>query len=234
MSNDKIKARIQALLKKTTENGASEAEALSAAEKARELMDKYNVTVTIDETKEDGIVQSEVTATGKKRDQVLPMAVGIADFCDCTVFTRDGIHVVFVGTPSDAEMATAMYIMLRSTRDHDWKAFKKSQNYHNAVAEAGGNPNVVYRTFSLAFGIRIAERLRELAVKRKVDQEHIANSAPGRALVVVKDEMIKSYMNSQVGPLRRDRGGRLRKGSSTARTAGRMAGDRAHLQRRTK
>lgn len=46
MTTDKqqaIAARIRALLAKTTENGATDAEAMSAAEKARELMDRYQI-----------------------------------------------------------------------------------------------------------------------------------------------------------------------------------------------
>jgi hypothetical protein len=38
--------RIRGLLSKTTENGATEAEAMLAAAKARELMDKYRLTLT--------------------------------------------------------------------------------------------------------------------------------------------------------------------------------------------
>lgn len=45
MDRDKIAARIRALLSKTVENGCTEDEAIAAAEKAAEMLARYNLTV---------------------------------------------------------------------------------------------------------------------------------------------------------------------------------------------
>ena len=47
-------AKIKALLGKTIENGATEAEAMAAAIKARELMDKYDIDLTTLDMKAEG------------------------------------------------------------------------------------------------------------------------------------------------------------------------------------
>ena len=53
MNKDKILEKIRALMLKTVENGASESEAVAAAQKVAELLEKYNLMmseVEIDES----------------------------------------------------------------------------------------------------------------------------------------------------------------------------------------
>jgi hypothetical protein len=54
---EKLLARIKALFSNTTGAGATEAEELAAAEKARELIEKYQVDMGAEELKKEGFIQ---------------------------------------------------------------------------------------------------------------------------------------------------------------------------------
>lgn len=56
-----IASRIEALLNKTVENGATEEEAFAAMEKASELMAKYQMNMTEVQLAAEGLVKSEVS-----------------------------------------------------------------------------------------------------------------------------------------------------------------------------
>src|SRR5690606_647437 len=83
----KIAARIKALMAKTAENGATEEEALAAMQKARELMDKYGLTM--DAIKADA---ETIDKQSMKRDDYKTfvikdrLASEVARYCDCKVW----------------------------------------------------------------------------------------------------------------------------------------------------
>ena len=56
---EKLLARIKALFSKTTEAGATEAEELAATEKARELIEKYQLDMGAEELKREGFVKKK-------------------------------------------------------------------------------------------------------------------------------------------------------------------------------
>ena len=230
MNDEKIIAKIQALLAKTTANGATEAEALSAAAKARELMDKHNVTVSETTIKQSGVTEGVSKSKSKRVDQVICMATGIAVFCDCKALIRDKIHVVFIGSPDDVAMAQSMFDMLRSARDKEWQSFKRRAEFNDAMSEARGNPNAVYRRFSQAFGGRMGQRLKEMTEQRK----RKLTATTGTALVVVKSALVDQYMAEKYRRLGVNRSGRLRSNTYTASIAGRAAAERTTIQQRVK
>ena len=67
---EKVASVVEALLAKTTENGATEAEAMAAAEKARELMDRYQI-----EPVRRGLEQEGVHKVSIKRGHYKTLAV---------------------------------------------------------------------------------------------------------------------------------------------------------------
>ena len=64
---DKLKARIQALRAKTTDNGCTEDEALSAAAKVAELLDRHDLSLTDIEIRDEHCERIEFETWRKKR-----------------------------------------------------------------------------------------------------------------------------------------------------------------------
>jgi uncharacterized protein DUF2786 len=74
---DAVATRIRGLMAKTTENGCTEEEAMLAAAKARELMDRYRLTMT------DVEIQAEpiITETVDRANDLKFAAAGGASSC---------------------------------------------------------------------------------------------------------------------------------------------------------
>ena len=64
---DKLKTRIQGLRAKTTDNGCTEAEALLAAAKVAELLDRYDLSLTDVEIRHAPCGRREYETHRKKR-----------------------------------------------------------------------------------------------------------------------------------------------------------------------
>ena len=83
---DKLKTRIEGLRAKTIDNGCTEGEALAAAAKVAELLDRYNLSLTDVELR-DAPCERRAYETHRKKRIPLDDCIGaIADFCDCRVW----------------------------------------------------------------------------------------------------------------------------------------------------
>ena len=83
---DKLKTRIQALRAKTIDNGCSEDEALSAAAKVAELLDRYDLSLTNVEIREAPCERRQYETHRKKRIPLDDCIGAVANFCDCRVW----------------------------------------------------------------------------------------------------------------------------------------------------
>ena len=83
---DRLKTRIQGLRFKTTDNGCTEAEALLAAMKVAELLDRYDLSLTDVEIRNSPCEQREYQTYRKKRIPLDDCVGAVANFCDCRVW----------------------------------------------------------------------------------------------------------------------------------------------------
>ena len=108
-SFDGLKTRIQGLRAKTTDNGCTEAEALLAAVKVAELLDRYDLSLTDVEIRNAQCEQREYETPRKKRIPLDDCIGAIANFCDCRVWREKNpageSRYVFFGLRSDIEVA---------------------------------------------------------------------------------------------------------------------------------
>src|SRR6266404_5447815 len=106
---DKLKTRIQGLRAKTTDNGRTEAEALMAAAKVAELLDRYDLSLTDVEIRDTPCEQRDYETYRKKRIPLDACVGAIANFCDCRVWRVKNqageARYVFFGLRSDVEVA---------------------------------------------------------------------------------------------------------------------------------
>jgi hypothetical protein len=223
MNRNSIIDKIKALLAKTRENGATEAEMLSALAKARAWMDAYEIT-------DDELAltkQEAVTLHTDPPDLKDPHSIkwrlcySVAQFCGVQIYRsphQTGLKCI--GLPSDVEFAMWLLDTLADF------VFAELYSHLIGCLAPQSERRVIMRSFTEACCDRIGDRLLEL-----VKQSTSAMTGNGRALVVVKDEAIEAFMKANDIHLRTCSGHASSNVDLAAQSAGRAAGDRASFGR---
>jgi Protein of unknown function (DUF2786) len=187
---DGLKTRIQALRAKTVDNGCTEEEALSAASKVAELLDRYDLSLSDVELREAPCERREFETHRKKRVPLDGCVGAIAHFCDCRVWREKNAageaRYVFFGLRSDVEVAHYLTEMIDAAVRAELGRYKTTKAYqrfrHNERHLANG---------SFTFGMvnSIAEKLTAMK-----DARDAANQTTGRSLVVVKTAVVEAEL----------------------------------------
>jgi hypothetical protein len=183
---DKLKARIQGLRAKTIDNGCTEGEALAAAAKVAELLDRYDLSLTDVELR-DAPCERRAFETHRKKRIPLDDCIGaIADFCDCRVWrekNRAGeARYVFFGLRSDIEVAHYLTELIDTAVRSELGRYKTTTDYQRFRHQ---ERHIANASFALGMVASIADKL--VAMKAARDE---ANHRTGRDLVVLKAEVV--------------------------------------------
>jgi len=220
---DKVLARIQALRAKTVDRGCTEQEAIAAAGKVAELLDRYGLSLSEVGLKEQSCEGFGI-GTGRRRfgpiDSCIP-AVG--EFCGCRVWSEkaaDGeIRYVFFGLPADVAGARYLYELVEQAFATETELFKRSGLY---TQHRSGDRRSATQSFQTGLAHGIVRKLDELLRQR----EEAMWTATGRDLVPVKEAVVEEEL-AKLGLRFHARGGS--KGRYVLRDAyeaGHEAGDR--------
>jgi hypothetical protein len=170
----------------TPENGATEEEALNAAKRLGELLDKYNLDMSDASIREDTghCIKNEVFAAD---DYAGTLVVGIKHFCGIIAYTvtNDG-HAgkyVFFGVEHDVAIALYLYEICAEAMDHDWSAFMEVHGYSMKKRAS----------FRAGFATRVYDRLMQLKAERD------AKMSSARDLIVLKDQLVTEQFTKQLG-----------------------------------
>jgi hypothetical protein len=130
---DKLKLRIQALRAKTIANGCTEDEALSAAAKVAELLDRHDLSLSDVELRASPC-ERRVYETHRKKRIPLDDCIGaIAHFCDCRVWREKNAagesSYVFFGLGADVEVAHYLAELIDGAVRAELGRFKTSVDY---------------------------------------------------------------------------------------------------------
>jgi len=213
--------KIRALLSKTIENGATEAEALAALAKARAMVDAYDVgDDELELTKEEAAI-----ILREPRDSTDPhkikqhLAVAVGKFCECTAWRNHSGTISFCGLRPDAQLATWMLDTLT--------AFVTNELVNHLVGciAEGRERRRVLLSFALGCCDRISQRLDQLR-----EQSASLATPNAKALVVVKDAAVKATLDA-LGISLCSRRSSATIGNSASYGAGKAAGDRASFGR---
>lgn len=181
----KIREKIAALLKKTTQNGASEAEAMAAMSHASKMMSEHGITMADIENKTEAasdFFKMRVNE-GEKHLSIFDkfVAPAIARYTDTKVWNDKSIRgvsqLMFFGYRVDVELADYIRHVCDNALDYEWKKFSRTLPV--------GNRHAARKSFQAGMAIRLRERLDSL----KVDNNKEKNS---KALVVVKTQLVES------------------------------------------
>jgi len=186
--SDKIKARLRRLLAMTTDNGASEAEALAAAEAASRLMHEHNLSYrTIEDIDADAFGNDTrpwfTGAKGRRKSAPVPKVVhclpGIERLCGVKhLFSTFDGSLTFFGAACDTEVAHYLTSIISRAMDREW------HTYQQRIPK--GMARTKRASFYLGIGARISSRLIAMADEQK------PSATSGAGLVLVKDALEKS------------------------------------------
>jgi len=215
--------KIKALLAKTTANGATEAEMLSALDKASAMMDAYDITdADVREARDEAAtLHAEPPDLKDPHNLKWRLSYGVAQFCGVQIYrSSHQTGLKCIGMPSDAQLA--MYL-LDTLADF---VFEELYAHLIGCLAPQNERRVIIRSFVEACCSRVNERLLAL-----VERSKAARTSNGRDLVVVKDAAIKAFMKDNGIRLRTCSGSAPSTVDAAAQVAGRAAGDRATFGR---
>lgn len=183
---DKLKSRIQALRAKTIDNGCTEEEALSAAAKVAELLDRHDLSLTDIEIHEEHCERVEFETRRRKRIPLDSCVGAVADFCDCRVWREKNatgeLRYVFFGLRSDVAVAHYLTELIDGAVRSELGRYKTSREYlrfrHNERHMANAS-------FALGMVTSLAAKLTAM----KAERDGVNRSA-GRDLVIVKAAIV--------------------------------------------
>lgn len=188
---DRLKTRIQGLRSKTTDNGCTEGEALSAAAKVAELLDRYDLSLTDVEIRDAPCERRDYETHRNKRIPLDDCVGAIADFCDCRVWREKNsageARYVFFGLRSDVEAAHCLTELIDLAVRSELGRYKTSADYQRFRHQERHMANA---SFTLGMVASIAAKLT--AMKARRDQ---ANTGAGRDLVVLKASVVDAELD---------------------------------------
>jgi hypothetical protein len=235
---DKIKERVAKLLNVTLNRGATESEAMLAAEKAGELMAHYDIKTSELDVRSSSSIQQVVTIRKYGSMNIAaPVARHVAQLCDCRywlsceidprdtdlspLWQREIRTIVFFGLPADAEIAGYLFDLISNAIGAEIEIYKASEDYRRD----GVNGRTAITSFVNGMEEAICSRLDALR-----DEKHQAvEQATGRSLVIVKEAQIEEDFAATGIKLVRGGGSYRSEGSAGASASGRAAGGRVSL-----
>lgn len=195
---DKLKTRLQALRAKTIANGCTEEEALTAAAKVAELLDRHDLSLSDLEIRQEQCEQSAIDTNRKQRQPISVCIPAIAEYCDCKVWREKDptgrLRYVFFGLRPGIELAHYVYDVITTAMQTAWEIYARAQRFLRYANDEKGS-------FMFGMALSIADKL--VAMKAERDQAIRANS--GRDLVVLRHAIVESEFAKLDLSLRRGR-----------------------------
>lgn len=235
---DRIKQKVAKLLNMTVDRGASEAEAMAAADRAAELMAHYDIEASELSIRSARAVEQRVAVRKYGSLNIaMPCARHIAQFCDCKywlstetdprdedlpeVWQRKERAVAFFGLPADAEIAAYLFDLITNVISAEIDIYKVSADYQSD----GVNGRTAITSFIKGMEETINSRLDALR-----DEKHqTVQQSTGRSLVLLKEAQIEEDFAATGIRLVSGGGSYRGGGSSGAEASGRAAGGRVSL-----
>lgn len=224
-----IAAKINALLSKTVDNGATEEEAMSAMAKATELMAKYEVNMTEAQLLAEEIGQIEIVWGNNVvyNNAAWGLCSAIAALTETRAWkSSQPARVVFFGFKKDIQFAKWLYENLSTWCSNEAdKWWRSPLNYIPSSQITGGERSKLKVSFSKGATTRISARMFAEVASRK--KERNVQQSNGTALMVI-DEVKSKTINAKLAHMKFRRASSGRKSyDERARDAGDAAGNNA-------
>ncbi|OAN51601.1 hypothetical protein A6A05_01645 [Magnetospirillum moscoviense] len=189
---DRLIQRIQALRAKTVDQGCTEQEALAAAEKVAELLDRYGLSLSELDLRRQACEGVGIETTRRRTGPIDECTPSVAAFFDCRTWIEKNpaglLRHVFFGLPADVEAAHYLYDLIEITFATETDRFKAGAVYaelHSSERRGGTN------SFQVGLGHGIARKLHTLREEREAAMVR----STGRDLVPIKASVVDEELN---------------------------------------
>lgn len=184
-----IRRKIIALLQKTIENGATEAEATTAMEFASRMMNEYGITlddIKKSESQRESMFDTGSIKTGKQLHPVnLFVSSSIAAYTDTQVWVdRNTNELKFFGYTVDVELAKYIHDICKAAVDYEWNKYKVT------IPANAGHKKRFRSIFMKNMALRLSQRLRDMKSK------NVNSTTSGNELVVMKERTVSNAFAS--------------------------------------
>ena len=184
---DRLKARIAALRAKTLENGCTEPEALLAAAKVAELLDRHALSLGDVEIRAAQCERRVYEDTRNKRLPIGDCIGAIAAFCDCRVWREKGAtkapRYVFFGLPADVDAAHYLAELIDHSVRSELGRFKTSPAYGDF---RHADRHLANASFALGMMASMADKLIAMKAARRIGS--------GRDIFVLKTSLVDAEL----------------------------------------
>jgi len=213
--------RIRGLRAKTTEQGCTEQEALAAAEKVGELLERYGLSLSEVDLRQQPCEGFGID-TGRRQHGAFDRCVpAIADFCDCRVWSETShagtLRFVFFGLSADVEAAHYLYDLVAIAFETETATFKLGSIF---AAMVGGEKRSAVNSFQIGLARGVSAKLETLKAERNAA---VFNST-GRNLIPIKTSVIEEEFEKLGLSLRPKNVSSRRRVLADAYQAGQQAG----------
>ena len=219
---DRLVQRIRALRAKTVEQGCTEQEALAAAEKVAELLDRYGLNLSELDLRKQSCEGIGVETDRKRRGPIDDCMTTIAAFFDCRVWAETSadatLRYIFFGLPADVQASIYLHDLIALAFVGETAAFQAGELYRSADS---GHRRSATNSFQIGLARGINQKLQTLRQAR----DAATGGSNGHALVPIKDSMIDDEME-RLGLTFHRRSAARRRVLPTAYNAGKEAGER--------
>ena len=219
--------RIRALRAKTVDQGCTEEEALTAADKVAELLDRYGLSLGETDLRHQACLGVGIDSNRKRMGPLDDYVPAIAHFCDCRAWNErtpaGTIRSMSFGLPADVEAAQYLFERVASALDTEIAAFRKGELY---AGLAGGGRQRATTSFQLGLARGICDKLDA----RKVERDTTTFQLTGRDLVPVKASVVEEELAKLGMPFTTKDSNRGRFVLRGAYEAGQVASGRFEIQ----
>jgi hypothetical protein len=235
--------KIRKLQQHTTANGSSQNEAMISAQKISDLMQTYRIKEDqIDFDNED--INRIFYEFGSKSHPCIYAWEGIEAICGVRVYNsteyktdndynrKKVCSFVICGFSADVEQAKYLLYVIKKAIDSEVDRFKRGSLYNKSDRKIS-----LVNGFSYSMSIEIGDRLKEMAKdnawkthqeKKKQNNFHDNLNNPSRDLVVVKNQLINTWLKDQGVHLRTSRSSHS---NSSGHGLGKNAGQNVSLNK---
>lgn len=217
-----VMQRIQGLRAKTVDQGCTEPEALAAAEKVAELLDRYGLSLGDVDFRAQACAGAAVQTARRRVAPIDTCVPTIAAFFGCRVWTEhakgEPFRYMFFGLRADVAAAQYLYEMVERTFATETDAFRAGEIY----ADSEGERRTATTSFQTGLATGICTKLAAMRAARAEQQR----STSGRDLVPMKDAILDDAVDKLGLKLEVRTLSRARSVLSSAYEAGEEAGGR--------
>ena len=223
-AKDGLVQKLQALQNMTVANGCTESEALVAAGKAAELLERYGLSMQeLKAAAPKQLCDQNSINCGRPRytHEVQFLAPVIAKFTRTKTWlsrTSSEVQMTFFGLKADVQIASYLFNVFRAAMETEWTLYWACHGVEQHV-----NSRTVRRSFMLGMTKRLQDRLFALIEEAK------PVLSESREIVVLKEEIVEKALGELNFRFKKTRKSKSTAFDFDAFAAGEVAGDNVSI-----